>query len=88
MADKLAEFLRSRGQVGRTVTTKVRYPDFSIRTRSTSLPVGTDDGARIGELACTLLDRALRDRPGPLRLVGVGVSGLEEYVQLSLPAVV
>jgi DNA polymerase-4 len=88
MADKLAEYLKGRGQVGRTVTTKVRYPDFSIRTRSTSLAVGTDDGARIGELACALLDRALRDRPGPLRLVGVGVSGLEEHVQLSLPAVV
>ena len=66
------------------MTTKLRYPDFSIRTRSTSLPVGTDDAARIGELACALLDRALRDRPGPLRLVGVGVSGLEEHVQLSL----
>ena len=33
----------------RTVTTKVRYPDFSIRSRSTSLPVGIDDGERIGE---------------------------------------
>jgi DNA polymerase-4 len=88
MSEKLAEHLRSRGQVARTVTTKVRYPDFSIRTRSTSLPVGTDDAGRIGELACTLLDRALRDRPSPLRLVGVGVSGLEEHVQLSLPAVV
>jgi len=88
MAAKLSEYLRARGQVARTVTTKVRYPDFSIRTRSTSLPVGTDDGDRIGELACALLDRALRDRPGPLRLVGVGVSGLEEHLQLSLPAVV
>jgi DNA polymerase-4 len=88
MAVKLAEHLRGRGQVARTVTTKVRYPDFSIRTRSTSLPVGTDDAERIGELACQLLDRALRDRPGPLRLVGAGVSGLEEHVQLSFPAVV
>jgi DNA polymerase-4 len=88
MAVKLAEYLRAREQVGRTVTTKVRYPDFSIRTRSTSLPVGTDDADRIGELACQMLDRALSDRPGPLRLVGVGVSGLEEHMQLSLPAVV
>ena len=88
MAGKLAEYLRGRGQVARTVTTKVRYPDFSIRTRSTSLPVGTDDAERIGQLACQLLDRALRDRSGPLRLVGVGVSGLEEHQQLSLPAVV
>ena len=88
MATKLAEYLRARGQVARTVTTKVRYPDFSIRTRSTSLPVGTDDAERIGQLACRLLDRALVDRPGPLRLVGVGVSGLEGHQQLSLPAVV
>ena len=84
MADKLAEYLRARGQVARTVTTKVRYPDFSIRTRSTSLPVGTDDGERIGELACSLLDRALNDRPGALRLVGVGVSGLASHRQLAI----
>jgi DNA polymerase-4 len=88
MSVKVAEYLRNRGQVARTVTTKVRYPDFTIRTRSTSLPVGTDEAERIGELACSLLDRALRDRPGPLRLVGVGVSGLEEHVQLSFPSLV
>ena len=59
-------------------------PDFSIRTRSTSLSAGTDDAGRIGELACSLLDRALRDRPGPLRLVGVGLSGLTDHAQLEL----
>jgi DNA polymerase-4 len=84
MADGLARHLLTRRQTARTVTTKLRYPDFSIRTRSTSLPVGTDDARRIGELACALLDRALRDRPGPLRLVGVGLSGLAEHAQLSL----
>ena len=86
MAEQLAEHLGARGQVARTVTTKVRYPDFSIRTRSASLPVGTDQAERIAELACSLLDRALDDRPGPLRLVGAGVSGLEDHVQLSLPS--
>jgi DNA polymerase-4 len=85
-ASRLAQHLHDRGQVARTVTTKLRYPDFAIRTRSTSLPIGTDDGERIGELACSLLDRALRDRPGPLRLVGVGVSGLADDLQLSLPS--
>ena len=64
----------------------MRYPDFSIRSRSFSLPVGTADGERIGELACGLLDRALRDRPGALRLVGVTVSGFDEYEQLVLAA--
>jgi DNA polymerase-4 len=84
MADGLAGHLRAREQTARTVTTKLRYPDFAIRTRSSSLDVGIDDGARIGALACTLLDRALRDRPGPLRLVGVGVSGLTDHAQLEL----
>jgi DNA polymerase IV len=85
MAARLSSHLQDRGQVARTVTTKLRYPDFAIRTRSTSLDAGTDDAGRIGEVACSLLDRALRDRPGPLRLVGVGVSGLAEHLQLSLP---
>jgi DNA polymerase IV len=71
-------------QTGRTVTTKVRYPDFSIRSRSTSLSVGTSDPERIWELACACLDRALADRPGALRLLGVAVSGLETHRQLEL----
>ena len=52
MAEGLAEHLRQRRQCARTVTTKLRYPDFAIRTRSSSLGVGIDDGERIGELAC------------------------------------
>ncbi|HET8652289.1 MAG TPA: DNA polymerase IV [Gaiellaceae bacterium] len=84
MAARLGEHLQRKGETARTVTTKVRYPDFAIRSRSTSLPVGTDDGERIGEVACALLDRALTDRPGALRLVGVGVSGLEEHQQLTI----
>jgi DNA polymerase-4 len=84
MAERVAERLEKGGQTARTVTTKVRYPDFSIRSRSTTLPVATDDGGRIAELACELLDRALADRPGALRLVGVGVSGLEDFRQLAL----
>ena len=84
MASEVAGHLRSRGQTARTVTTKLRYADFSIRSRSTSLDVGIDDPARIGDLACRLLDRGLRDRPGALRLVGVGVSGLASHQQLAL----
>jgi DNA polymerase-4 len=86
MAERLGGLLVASGRAARTVTTKVRYPDFSIRSRSTSLAVGTDDGDRIGDLACALLDRALADRPGALRLVGVGVSNLETYRQLAIVA--
>jgi DNA polymerase IV len=87
MAGELAEALQRRNQVARTVTTKLRYADFSIRSRSTSLDNGIDDAATIGDLACRLLDRGLNDRPGALRLVGVGVSGLGDFRQLALEAV-
>jgi DNA polymerase IV len=84
MAGDVGRHLRRDGLSARTVTTKLRYADFSLRSRSTSLPVGIDDAERIAELACSLLDRGLRDRPGALRLVGVGVSGLSDHRQLSL----
>jgi DNA polymerase IV len=84
MAERVAKHLQETGRVARTVSTKVRYTDFSIRSRSRSLRVGIDDAEQIGELACGLLDRALADRPGALRLVGVGVSGLATHRQLAL----
>jgi DNA polymerase-4 len=84
MAERVSKLLRDSGRTARTVSTKLRYTDFSIRSRSTSLRVGIDDAEQIGELACGLLDRALADRPGALRLVGVGVSGLASHRQLAL----
>jgi DNA polymerase IV len=83
MAERLSEYLRRDGQAARTVTTKLRYPDFSIRTRSLTLDVAVDDAETIGDVACRLLDRALADRPGALRLVGVGVKGFEGHRQLA-----
>lgn len=83
LSDELSLRMRRSGVSGRTVTAKLRYADFSIRSRSTTLPAPIDEADRISELACGLLDRGLRDRPGALRLVGVGVSGLTEYRQLT-----
>jgi DNA polymerase-4 len=84
MAVNLAEHLAKTDRVARTVTTKLRYPDFSIRTRSSTFAVGSADAREIGDLACVLLDRGLHERPGALRLVGVSVSNLEPYQQLAL----
>jgi DNA polymerase-4 len=84
MADEVAGYLRRDGLSARTVTTKLRYADFSLRSRSTTLPTPIDEPGRIGDLACGLLDRGLRDRPGALRLVGVGLSGLTSVRQLTL----
>jgi DNA polymerase-4 len=84
MAGEVGDHLRRNGLSARTVTTKLRYTDFSIRSRSTTIGAATDDSALIGRLACQLLDRGLHDRPGALRLVGVGVSGLSDFRQLTL----
>ena len=84
LAELVSERLHAAGLSGRTVTAKLRYADFSIRTRSTTLPATVDNAELIGQVACGLLDRGLRDRPGALRLVGVGVSGLSPHRQLSL----
>ena len=84
LSELVSDRLRRSGLCGRTVTAKLRYGDFSIRTRSTTLGAAVDDSTVIGDVACGLLDRGLRDRPGALRLVGVGVSGLSTYRQLTL----
>jgi len=84
MAERVAERLRKRGSAARTITTKVRYADFSIRSRSRTLEAHTDMATEIDRVACELLDRALKDRPGALRLVGVGVSNLAVERQLAL----
>jgi DNA polymerase-4 len=84
LAELVATRLGSSGLAGRTVTAKLRYADFSIRTRSTTLGAAVETADVIGDVACSLLDRGLRDRPGALRLVGVGVSGLSTHRQLTL----
>ncbi len=84
LSELVSERLRRSSLSGRTVTAKLRYADFSIRTRSTTLGSAVDDPDTIGDVACGLLDRGLRDRPGALRLVGVGVSSLSPYRQLTL----
>ncbi len=84
LAELVSDRLRRTSLSGRTVTAKLRYADFSIRTRSTTLGASVDDAETIGNVACGLLDRGLRDRPGALRLVGVGVSSLSPYRQLTL----
>jgi len=49
MAAPLAESLQRSDRCARTITAKLRYPDFSIVTRSHSLGVGTDDPGQSGE---------------------------------------
>lgn len=68
--------LRAAGLVGRTITIRVRYDDFTTITRSKTLSTPTDTARLIAETAWHLLD-ALGRIP-PVRLLGVQASGLEE----------
>jgi DNA polymerase-4 len=78
-AGEVAARLRKNGLSGRTVTIKVRLHDFTTLSRSTTLPSPTDGAATISRLARTLL--ADLDTSGGVRLLGVGVSGLADWIQ-------
>ncbi|MFC7497454.1 MULTISPECIES: DNA polymerase IV [unclassified Nocardioides] len=81
-AGDVARRLRKAGLSGRTVTIKVRLHDFTTLSRSSTLPSPTDVPATIARLARSLL--ADLDTSGGVRLLGVGVSGLADWVQEDL----
>ncbi len=81
-AADVARRLRKSGLSGRTVTIKVRLYDFTTLNRSTTLPSPTDDEAVIARMARRLLEDL--DTSGGVRLLGVGVSGLADWVQEEL----
>ncbi|MDZ5620558.1 DNA polymerase IV [Nocardioides sp. HM23] len=81
-AADVARRLRKNGMSGRTVTIKVRLYDFTTLNRSATLPSPTDDEAVVARLARRLLEDL--DTSGGVRLLGVGVSGLADWVQEEL----
>jgi DNA polymerase IV len=78
-AGSVAERLRKSGMSGRTVTIKVRLHDFTTLSRSATLPSPVDDAATVARLARNLLTEL--DTSGGVRLLGVGVSGLADWIQ-------
>ncbi|MFV2197333.1 DNA polymerase IV [Nocardiopsis sp. LOL_012] len=75
LSERVGRRLRASGQVGRTVSVKLRRADFSTITRSRTLPEHTDVGREISAVARELYESSGlgRDR---LRLVGVRVEGV------------
>ena len=70
------------GRGARTVTVKLKKSDMSTLTRSATLPYATTDAAALAAMARRLL---LDPRQiGPIRLLGVGFSGLSNVRQDSL----
>lgn len=74
--------MRKNGFSGRTVSIKVRLHDFTTLSRSSTLSSPTDDGTTIARIARSLLGDL--DTTGGVRLLGVGVSGLADWVQEDL----
>ena len=81
-AGDVARRLRASGLSGRTVSIKVRLYDFTTLSRSTTLSSPTDTASTVARLARGLL--AELDTSGGVRLLGVGVSGLADWIQEDL----
>jgi len=89
LSAKLGRRLRAARVVGRTVTIRVRFSDFTTITRSRTLGDPTDVAVEIYHVAAQLF-AALGLQRARLRLVGVRVEGLrpaaQSYRQLELGA--
>jgi DNA polymerase-4 len=77
MLDELMPKVRLDEKRVRTMTVKVRYPDFSQASHGRSLETATDLEDPFYPLVAPLLRAAWTER-GPLRLVGVRLSGVED----------
>jgi DNA polymerase-4 len=75
LSEKVAARVRAAGQVGRTVSIKVRFADFTTITRSRTLPSPTDVARDVYETAVALYTALGRDG-ARIRLLGVRVEGL------------
>lgn len=80
LAEQVAYQLRKEGLSGSTVRLKLRWSDFSTHTRQLTLPQPTNQDDVIFQVVLGLFANLWH--PGrPVRLLGVGVSGLDTRAQ-------
>ena len=77
LSERTAARLRASAQVGRTVSIKVRFADFTTITRARTLPESTDVGRVVYDTAVGLYE-ALGLQRARIRLVGVRVEGVAQ----------
>ena len=76
--ESVAQRLRAQGLMARTVVVKIRDRDFRTVTRSRSLRACSSSTRTLYRMARALFENWRSDhRTTPLRLLGVGVTGLE-----------
>jgi DNA polymerase-4 len=78
LGERVGADLRHKEKRARCITLKLRYADFTTITRRLTLGQTTDSDQLIFDTGVKLLDRALAGEKQPVRLVGIGVSGLAE----------
>lgn len=89
LAERIFGYMEERDNFGRTVTVKLKNPEFQIFTRSRSFGGEVRSLQELQDIAHQLLEENIEDVP-VVRLLGVSVSNLEqehsgEGVQLLLP---
>jgi DNA polymerase IV len=82
LASDVGARLRTGGWTARTVTLKLRYADFTTISRQETLATATATDTTVRDAAVALLDIAWTG--DAVRLLGVGVTGLEDAPQLDL----
>jgi len=76
LTDRVVERLQAEGVRARTIYVKLKLPDFKLVSRQVSRTSPTDDVDAIFRAARSALEKShLETRP--VRLIGVGLSGLE-----------
>jgi DNA polymerase-4 len=84
LSTQVGRRLRRSDLTGKTVKLKIRWPDFTTLTRQATLSTPTDQDDEIASTALNLM-KNVRASGKPVRLIGVGVSGLTmEARQLEL----
>ena len=80
LSEKVCERLQKKGLVARTVKIKLRWSDFTTLTRQITLQTHTNESGILVRAAVQLFDKHW-PKGRAVRLIGMGVSGLEEAQQ-------
>ena len=81
LADDVCHSLRSHHVKGRTVSIKIRYPDFKSITRAITLEQYTSSFEPVYNAAKQLMEKHYTDGT-PVRLIGVTVSNLKQETEI------
>jgi DNA polymerase-4 len=88
LVDRVTRRMRKAGRVGRTVTVRFRFDDFSRATRSHTLPQPTAETTAILTAARLLLEHTMpMIHTMGITLIGIAVANLDndDAIQLELP---